>query len=933
MQNYLHQFLHKHLIEKKKHLRFIAVLLVLSVVVATDVFWSLRQTGLALAGTAHCGITEHSHSSECNNTCGLQEHVHQITCYSDENADVESKADWELSLCGVPYSDNFSDDLLAIAKTQIGYQESINNFTVDENQEKNGYTRYGDWYGSPYGKWNAVFVSFCLYYAGASIGSIPMSSGPDAMMNEWKKTNLFHSFGSGAPKVGNLIFLNTDSDDSAEQVGIISSITDNEYKVIQGDNNNSVEEVSYSTDSIPAIAFVSSEGITEYLLNSGNERVQRAISIVPFMSMAPQSLTSGSQIIKYGGSNVAEDGTKVSKVISGTEIENIFDITLTVETKQKIETVYKEPDMAVVIVMDISNTMNTQFGTTNRYEAAMDAAEDFILHFAETAGDVSQIGYVAFNTDAHKIFDLQNCNNLTQANNIISDMRAKTEGIIYSQNYASSNKRYTNIEAGLQLGWDMIKNSTQEHKYIIFLSDGFPTTYLNNTTNAAYDGYTPVSSNGTAGNDGVFYDSVLKLYNIYGNSYSDKGAIKARKMATSIKNAGGTIFSIGVDIGGQTIQTYITQSEKAAASTDKFSVVDRTGKTYELGSATDPKAFKNWLGNSIGSGYYYDSNDAEGLKDAYESIFNEIQHLRHEESKAEWIACDPLPITEDEHFRSVEFIGFYDINNNLISISSSVQLTGEHAEGKENTALFLSDAEQINWDLKNSGFVTSQSGNVTNYKYELVYRVRLRNEHKFFEEHAEYNTNDVTTLTYRMIDTINGHSTISENRTLEFPIPSVKGYLGEFTFTKVDPHGGVVAGAEFTLSHDNEKCKICHGDGTYVTTVPDYIAVSDNSGVVTFSAIPSGHIYKMTESGIPSGYLDSGRHYWTTVSYDETTVNVASASGTAIEWDGTVLNLLPYDLPATGGSGTTLYTIVGTTLIAASAVLIYYRKRKTYRKT
>ena len=61
---------------------------------------------------------------------------------------------------------------------------------------------------------------------------------------------------------------------------------------------------------------------------------------------------------------------------------------------------------------------------------------------------------------------------------------------------------------------------------------------------------------------------------------------------------------------------------------------------------------------------------------------------------------------------------------------------------------------------------------------------------------------------------------------MEFPIPSVKGYLVELEFSKQDSHGQAVAGAEFTLSHDTEKCRLCHGDGT-ITVIPNKKAVSD----------------------------------------------------------------------------------------------------------
>ena len=46
------------------------------------------------------------------------------------------------------------------------------------------------------------------------------------------------------------------------------------------------------------------------------------------------------------------------------------------DTDTKIEELYEDPDMAVVIVMDISKTMLEDFGTATKFEAAMDAADD-----------------------------------------------------------------------------------------------------------------------------------------------------------------------------------------------------------------------------------------------------------------------------------------------------------------------------------------------------------------------------------------------------------------------------------------------------------------------------------------------------------------------------------------------------------------------------
>lgn len=932
MQNVLQQFKQTHQKNRQTRIRLIAVLLLLSIIVSAEVFWSMRQTGIAMAGEAHCGITEHSHGDACEENCSLTEHVHSITCYSDEKADWEHKSDWELTLNGVPFTDDLANDLLAVAKTQLGYAESVSNFVVDQEGNRNGYTRYGQWYGNPYGEWSSMFIAFCLYYTGIPHGAVPMYAGAETLRTAWEDLNGYTPISQGQPSPGDLIFLDTDGDGKADHTGIVSMAEGSELKAIVGDLNDRVEEIAFQKSDSVCPGYVPASAIESTLAENYVIRLQRAVALPTLGSTAQTILDSSSQILNHGGANVATDGTRVSKVISGTSLENIFDITLTVETSQKIEEVYEEPDMAVVIVMDISNTMVTGYFTDgkSRYTAAVEAATDFLKHFAEEAGTVSEVGFVAFNTSAHKIFDLQQCDTQAQATALANKMSSETNKIIqkYSPNATTNSyyqtMRFTNIEGGLKMGWDMIKDSHCQNKHIIFLSDGFPTTYLKNHNGTDYAGYDPNTSSGTVGKDGVFYDSVTKYYCSYGTSYSDRAAIYARQMATKIKDAGGKIFSIGIDVGGQTIAGY----ERTG-----LSVIDRTGTTYELGSASDPNAFKNWLGNKIGSGYYYDSTDTSGLKAAYDQIFDEIQRLREEGAKADWTSTDPLPIMGASETHSVEFIGFFNKDGTLIPLSETNSLTGSHVTGAEDTVYFDSSDHQIHWDLKNSGYTSTTSAGLTYYKYEVVYRVRLRNECHCFVEHKEYDTNDVTTLNYRIIEAIDGQQTISDNKTLNYPIPSVKGYLGELTFQKVDPNGGAVVGAEFTLSHDTENCNLCHGDGTPTTTVPDYVAVSDESGTVTFTGIPSGHRYKMTETGIPSGYLDTGRRYWATVAYDTTTVNVASVNGTVIEWDGTVLNLLPYDLPGTGGTGTKWYLIIGTTLIAVSLFCLFLQsKRRKQRR-
>ena len=620
---------------------------------------------------------------------------------------------------------------------------------------------------------------------------------------------------------------------------------------------------------------------------------------------------SKQQIDDFGGEDANEDdGVYVSKTIAGTDIENVFDITLTVQTPQVIDEVIKEPDMAVVIVMDISNTMKSDFGDGTRYEAAMSAAEEFLDKFAaNNSMGISKVGYVAFNTDGHKIFDLQPCASAEQAEVLKNTMRTATGNIINQDGYENSNNRFTNMEAGLAVARDMLAGATNENKYVIFLSDGFPTTYIK----SGYTGHVPIHRVSDDTHNYIRDDLYPEKPFTYGTNYSDRGAVKAREMATSMKDSGITIFAIGVDVGGQSLEAYITQS-----ANNTFSTMDRTSETYDIGG-TGTGYFENWLKNSIGSGYYYDSTNTEGLKGAYAQIFTTIKESIETASDADWVAKDPVPATIPDE---VEFIGLYSKDDALQAAS----LSGTHAENAENTAAYGTDST-ITWDLKKSGYTKQTEGSSATYTYTLKYRVRLKNEDAAFVENKVYNTNGKTTLQYRVVKTVNNVISISDPKTIEFPVPSVHGYLAELTFIKQDNRGNALAGAEFTLNHDAH-CRKCHGDNTPLT-LTSMVAFSDENGTVTFRNIPSGHIYTLTETGIPPGYSSDGTTYAITVAYDKLTVE-ATNNGISTEWKGIVVNNTYYELPATGGTGTTLYTTGGALLMAAAMYLLYiqYKRRK-----
>lgn len=231
---------------KKHYASRILLVALLSIAVITGVFWRLKLTGITMAGEAFCGQDEHAHTEAClAEGCTRAEHTHEPLCYSNPKADVETQADWESSVADAPDTVLYTPDLIAVAKTQLGYTESVQNFVLGYDGARCGYTRYGEWYGNPYGEWSSMFVSFCLHYAGIPSEYAPYNSGVESMRLEWDNAGLLFEGGFYSPSAGDLVFIDTDADGNAESAGILTDRNADGLTVIQGDVQGAVAACTY----------------------------------------------------------------------------------------------------------------------------------------------------------------------------------------------------------------------------------------------------------------------------------------------------------------------------------------------------------------------------------------------------------------------------------------------------------------------------------------------------------------------------------------------------------------------------------------------------------------------------------------------------------------------------------------------------------------
>lgn len=199
--------------------------------------------------------TEHVHTVDCFQVTDMSpEEIHALHMSelpeSDPDADVESPDVWESRFASVPLSGHWDRDLLKIAETQLGYTESQRNFEAVPDEYGDGYTlkgwtRYGAWYGIPYGDWCAMFISFCLNYADIPESAIPYDCATTTWIDSLSARGMYAPAGSYDPKPGDLIFFDWEGDGLSDHVGIVWAVNPGSITTIEGNHTISVELFDY----------------------------------------------------------------------------------------------------------------------------------------------------------------------------------------------------------------------------------------------------------------------------------------------------------------------------------------------------------------------------------------------------------------------------------------------------------------------------------------------------------------------------------------------------------------------------------------------------------------------------------------------------------------------------------------------------------------
>ena len=165
---------------------------------------------------------------------------------------------------------DMASDIIAVAKSQLGYKEGQLDGTV---QKGNDCTKYGEWYGLNYNPWCAMFVSWCANEAEIPKSIIPRHASCDNGMEWFIDKGGWHYSpyygGSYEPKAGDIVYfgykMNNGGYDSTH-VGIVYSVSDTKISVYEGNSADKVQSVSYNKNNNAYILGYGSPAYTKSII-------------------------------------------------------------------------------------------------------------------------------------------------------------------------------------------------------------------------------------------------------------------------------------------------------------------------------------------------------------------------------------------------------------------------------------------------------------------------------------------------------------------------------------------------------------------------------------------------------------------------------------------------------------------------------------------
>lgn len=205
---------------------------------------------------------------------------------------------------------NQAEDIIAIAKTQVGYLEGSLAGTTAGN---NNYTKYGVWYANNYeggssafshGAWCAMFVSWCANQAGIPSSIVYPHAYCPTGVNWFKNQGLFKYSasrgGSYTPKAGDIIYFAPSGSSTSSHVGLVRYSSGGYVYTIEGNTSGQNGEVNdgggcFAKSYSLSYSRIYGYGTPAYQDNSGHKIVFQSNG---GSSVASQTVKDGEKVTK-----------------------------------------------------------------------------------------------------------------------------------------------------------------------------------------------------------------------------------------------------------------------------------------------------------------------------------------------------------------------------------------------------------------------------------------------------------------------------------------------------------------------------------------------------------------------------------------------------------------------------------------------------------
>lgn len=352
----------------------------------------------------------HHHTDACYEevlTCPLPEHHHTVACLSDTSADVETPEEWQAANAEAVMTGNWDEDLLSVAKTQLGYEQSEKNFEIDpaDGVTLRYYSRYGQSYGNPYGEWDVMFLSYCLKYAGIPQSAIPQEASVLSLRSSMSDMDwLLDGEDGSTANVGDIVIYNkyvtrTVAVDSSAD-GAADDLDDQFSMDAEGENGAELEESGAAAlDTAPAAedAPAADSVITPDLPDTANPEqpaakpvdstgtsASGADTLIPSVvspAAEPQTttVTDAQPVETVGIVSEADDDTLT--VISGDVDGKVAEVTLS--------------SAEVLAVVDVAAAQYADEMLTTAVDGAL-KAPGMLTMAGEGSGTLTSVKYVAY---------------------------------------------------------------------------------------------------------------------------------------------------------------------------------------------------------------------------------------------------------------------------------------------------------------------------------------------------------------------------------------------------------------------------------------------------------------------------------------------------------------------------------------------------------